>query len=95
MTWSISKAALRDVDEIEAWTAQKWDAEQAYIYVAAIFDAVGRLSHSSFRWSVESVRPGLFRTKAGSHLVFYRISEQDEIHVVRVLHEAMDIASHL
>jgi toxin ParE1/3/4 len=95
MTWFISEAALRDVDEIEAWTAQKWDDEQAYLYIAAIFDAVARLSHSSFRWSVESVRPGLFRAKAGSHLIFYRITELDEVHVVRVLHEVMDIPSHL
>lgn len=95
MAWSISEAALRDVEEIEAWTAQRWDTQQAYIYIAAIFDAVARLSFSSFRWSVDTVRPGLFRTRVGSHLIFYRVGDQDEVHVVRMLHEAMDISSHL
>ena len=39
------------------------------------------------------IRKGYWRTKVNSHFIFYKIKK--EIEIIRILHEMMDIESHL
>ena len=83
----ISQQALRDLAEIEAFTAQNWGFDQATEYVDAIFsamDALGRhpelgtlsaRAHANSRYFV--VR---------SHLIVYA-SDLNELLILRVLHQ--------
>ncbi|MCQ2148706.1 MAG: type II toxin-antitoxin system RelE/ParE family toxin, partial [Bacteroidales bacterium] len=39
------------------------------------------------------IHPGLYRRSCHTHLIFYRLVENGDIEIVRILHERMDIAS--
>ncbi|MFM7911221.1 MAG: type II toxin-antitoxin system RelE/ParE family toxin [Bacteroidota bacterium] len=43
----------------------------------------------------ENVHRELFSYKVGEHLIFFRIINQTEIEVIRLLHNRMDLKSHL
>lgn len=44
----------------------------------------------------DNVRKGYFRSRVKSHFIFYKInSEENEIEIIRILHQQMDIDSHL
>ena len=83
----ISRKAHADLREIARYTVERWGAEQAEVYIAALkmsFQIVvqaprmGRLC--------DAVSSGLRRHEQGKHVVFYR-TVPGGIHVVRVLHQ--------
>jgi len=43
----------------------------------------------------DEIRPGYRKLAAGSHMLFYRVSVEGVIDVVRVLHQRMDVDRHL
>ncbi|WP_431283218.1 hypothetical protein ACQW02_28100 [Humitalea sp. 24SJ18S-53] len=43
----------------------------------------------------DDVRPGYYRTLAGSHILFFRHPDAGTLDGNRILHQRMDIASHL
>jgi toxin ParE1/3/4 len=43
----------------------------------------------------DEIRSGYRKLAAGSHTLFYRVTAEDVIEVVRVLHQRMDVDRHL
>jgi toxin ParE1/3/4 len=91
----LTPLARADLDGIWDYTVSNWGVGQAERYVRVI-DAVcrdlaaGRVAGRR----ADVVRPGLLRCAAGSHVVFYRLSEGG-IDVIRILHRRMDVERHL
>jgi toxin ParE1/3/4 len=86
--------AQADLEEIWSYTASRWSPEQAESYHAAIVAAFEGLAAGSKQGHPSDVREGYFKYAVGSHLVFYRRSEAG-IHIVRILHQRMDVTRHL
>jgi toxin ParE1/3/4 len=94
--YSISKKALLDLEEIWLYTLEKWSIEQADRYYNLIIDEINNLCKSTNAGkSVEHIRKGYRASKVKSHLIFYRISDEELIEVIRILHEQMDIEDRL
>jgi len=97
MNYKISKEASYDLEKIWLYTFENWSIEQADRYLNLIFDEIEYLclkpnSGKDFGY----VRKGYLRTKVKSHLIFYRINtKQNELEIIRILHQMMDIESHL
>jgi len=97
MKYKISNAAKLDLEDIWLFTLKNWSVDQADRYLNLILDEVEYLSikpNSGFDFS--NVRKGYFRSKVKFHFIFYKVNEnQNEIEIIRVLHEMMDIENQL
>lgn len=89
--WRLLPRARADIDDIWDYTAREYGAEQAEAYLRAIEDAINARERAQ---SCDHIRPGYWRIKAGSHVIFFR-REGGEVIVVRILHERMDFAGRL
>lgn len=97
MIHKISKEAESDLEKIWLYTFENWSIEQAERYLSLIFDEIDYLClkpNSGFDFG--NVRKGYWRSKVKSHFIFYKINvKQNGLEIIRVLHEVMDIESHL
>jgi toxin ParE1/3/4 len=80
---------LSDLDDITAYSIQTWDERQANRYLAMLHGHCQRVADTpALGRRCEHIRPGLWRSEAGSHVLFFR-REPDGILVCRILHERM------
>jgi toxin ParE1/3/4 len=94
--YSISEKALEDINAIWNYTAEKWSTEQANRYYNLILDEIEFIA-ANFETAKDygSIRKDYRYSKVKSHLVFFKKTKNNEIEVVRVLHESMDIKNRL
>ena len=95
MNYILTKEAESDLEKIWLYTFENWSSEQADRYLNFLLDEFDYLclkpdSGNDFG----KIRKGYWRSKVNSHFVFYKI-KKDQIEIIRVLHEMMDIESHL
>jgi toxin ParE1/3/4 len=97
MNFTIRKEAEKDLENIWLYTFENWSIEQADKYLNLIFDEIDYLClkpNSGLDYG--NLRNGYWRSKVNSHFVFYKINEkQNEIEIIRILHEMMDTENHL
>jgi toxin ParE1/3/4 len=95
-TYVISKKAVSDIEKIWLYTLKKWSLGQANRYYNLIFDEIDYICKNvDAGRSIEHIRKGYRVTKVKSHLIFYKLSTENVIEVIRVLHERMDIENRL
>jgi toxin ParE1/3/4 len=97
MNYKISNEASNDLKEIWNYTTQNWSKQQADYYINLILDEIEHLAFAPYPGQDYSfLRIGYFRSKVKSHFIFYKINSDDEsVEVIRILHQQMDIKSHL
>jgi toxin ParE1/3/4 len=92
----LSPAAQSDLEHIWDYTRQRWDADQAEEYLRELQRAIERAAaNPRVGRSCDEIRPGYLKLVAGSHMLFYRVTADGAIDVVRVLHQRMDVDHHL
>lgn len=92
-----SNKAVEDLSSIWEYTFTKWSENQADEYYTMLISACYCLLYPSVisNRSYEEISEGLLGVKAGHHLIFYNILENDDVMIIRILHEKMDIKQHL
>lgn len=97
MGYKISKKAAEDIENIWLYTFENWSLEQADRYLDLIFDEIEYLAaNPNGGKDFSHVRKNYRRSSVKSHIVFYRhLESQDDIEVIRVLHQRMDIENRL
>lgn len=89
------RRAREDVLEIGAFTAERWGEAQAERYIVGLFLGFQTLvERPELRRAFLKIPPYL-RALVGKHAVFYRVSSDGEVSIVRVLHAAMLPELHL
>jgi len=92
----LSPAAQADLSEIWDYTARNWGTAQADRYILDIRDACAALAEGRrLGRAINDIRPGYRKLTVRSHFLFYRITDAGMIDVVRILHQRMDVATHL
>jgi toxin ParE1/3/4 len=92
----LSPAAQTDLEQIWDYSVRTWGEEQAERYVLGIRDACQALADGRKQGrSIDDIRPGYRKLAVASHFLFYRITDDGPIDVVRILHQRMDAPSHL
>ncbi len=87
-TYLISNKALKDLETIWLYTADKWSVDQADRYYNLIIDEINYICKNVNAGKViEYIRKGYRASKVKLHLIFYRISAKDIVEVIRILHE--------
>lgn len=93
--YRLSRLAIKDLADIADYTIETFGVEQARAYrdgLEACFEALA--DNPNLGRSAERLAPMLRRFTHQSHEVFYRAMNQ-EILIVRVLHERMDFGLYL
>lgn len=94
--YSISEKAINDINTIWIYTAENWSVEQANRYYNLIFDEIEFIAiHFEAIKDFGHVRKGYRYSKVKSHLIFCRKTKNNEIEVIRVLHEKMDVKNRI
>jgi toxin ParE1/3/4 len=91
----ITAPAFSDIEDIAAYTFEKWGAQQADIHVSRIDRTIQAIADSPTlgreRIGVPTAIKG---RKSGAHVVFYRVQDTT-IYIMRILHESMDHGRHI
>ena len=97
MRYKISVKASEDIENIWLYTFENWSLEQADRYINLIFDEIERLANNSNSGkNFNHIRKNYRCSKVKSHLIFYRfIDKQNDIEIIRILHQRMDIENRL
>jgi len=97
MKYKISLEASRDIEKIWLYTFEKWSLEQADRYFNLIMNEIEYLAKNPKSGKDYSeVRKGYFRSQIKAHFIFYKINKKNnEIEIIRILHQRMDINSRL
>ena len=91
----LNPKASADLDGIFVYSAKRWSADQANRYILEIDGAMQRLARSpELGRRVDEIRLGYYRYPVRSHLIFYRRVDAG-IEIMRVLHQRMDVDTHL
>jgi toxin ParE1/3/4 len=92
----LSPAAQADLEQIWDYTHDQWRIEQAEAYLRELQGAIERAAaNPQIGRACDEVGAGYRKLAAGSHTLFYRVSAEGVIDVVRVLHQRMDVDRHL
>ena len=93
--YHLTKKAVQDLDSIWDYTLKMWSEKKADEYYSALVETFAAIAKSPCHLDKEyvEIHTGLYRRSCHEHLVFYRLVENDDIEIVRILHERMDIAS--
>lgn len=92
---TFSNLAVRDLDEIWDFTADRWDVDQADYYLLHLDSVCQSIAQGkAVARSAEDIHPGNRKVAAGSHVVFFK-EDEFEVEIIRILHGRMDLSSHL
>lgn len=92
----LSPAAQSDLEQIWDYTHDQWGIDQAEEYLRELQRAIDRAAaNPRIGRACDEIRPGYRKLAAGSHTLFYRVTADGVIDVVRLLHQRMDIDRHL
>lgn len=90
--FKLSAAADADMRNIAAHTLRQWGQPQRDAYIRELFEAFGRLAETPpIATRVDAIREGYKKFPQGSHVIFFRESENHGIEIIRVLHKRMDV----
>ena len=88
----ISNQAYSDLEAIWIYTADKWSTTQADRYYSLLIDEIQFLRSNGYSGkSADYIRPGYRASFVKSHIIFYRIADDQKLEVIRVLHQSVDI----
>jgi toxin ParE1/3/4 len=94
--YRLSSKAAADLSGIWDYTARQWNPDQADRYIRAIRDACEALANGRQQGQDAShVRTGYRKQVAGMHMLYFRATRDEDIEIVRILHQRMDVARHL
>lgn len=90
------KAAIDDLNNIYNYTFEKWSENQADKYYATLKFACNEIAENPvLGQEYTGISHNLLGLKSGKHIIFYHLISDDEIEVIRILHERMDLKNRL
>ena len=88
--------AIDDLTEIWYYTAQTWSENQADKYYGMIKTACLEIAKESIIGkNYTKINSKLLGYRIGKHIIFYHLILNNEIEVIRILHERMDLKTKL
>lgn len=89
----LRQEAINDLTDIWEYTFQNWSENQADRYYETIKLACKDVSQNpTLGKEYLGITENLLGFKINKHIIFYRlVSNNDEVEVIRILHERMDL----
>lgn len=91
-SYRISKKAIEDLEKIWNYTFEKWSLEQADRHYELIISEIEFISNNFMTGkSMDYIKSGYRASIIKSHLVFYRMADDNVVEIIRILHQRVDI----
>ena len=92
----LRQEAINDLSDIWYYTLHKWSERQADKYYNDIKIACKEIGENpSVGKNYRDISEQLLGFKSGKHILFYSKISEDEIEVIRILHESMDLKNRI
>ena len=96
MRYIISTKATEDLEKIWQYTYFRWSEKQADKYYNLIIEKIEFIAqNATVGRTMDDIKEGYRQYPVESHIIFYRISENNIVIVIRILHQNMDIPNRL
>ncbi len=93
--YRLSSSAERDLTHIAEFSIDQFGIKQAGHYRDGLETCLRNLAQTpGIGRNADELAPGLRRYQHRSHVIFYKPTAKG-VHIVRVLHDSMDVARHL
>ncbi len=92
----LRQKAIDDLNDIWDYTFEQWSEKQADKYYTTIklaCNGIGKNPDVGREYVV--ISKNLLGLKSGKHIIFYQLISNNEIEVIRILHERMDLKNRL
>jgi toxin ParE1/3/4 len=94
--YRISNKAIEDLEGIWVYTYKNWSVQQADRYYKLIIDEIEFVAKNFYSGkSMEHIKEGYRASLVKSHMIFYKIVNEEHIEIIRILHQMMDVESNL
>lgn len=92
----LRQEAIDDLSDIWHYTLHEWSENQADKYYEKIKFACKEIGkNQNIGKLYTEISKYLFGLKTGKHIIFYHLISEDEIEVIRILHESMDLKNRI
>jgi toxin ParE1/3/4 len=92
----LRQEAIDDLNAIWDYTFEQWSEKQADKYYSTLRFACNEIGENpDIGKEYTGIRRDLLGLKSGKHIIFYHLVSEDEIEVIRILHERMDLKNRL
>lgn len=90
----LTRRAKADLKSIAKFTEKRWGREQRYIYIKQFDDTFHVLSDTpGIGNNCNYIKENYQKFPQGSHIIFYHVTSQKSIQIIRILHKSMDVLS--
>ncbi len=92
----LRQEAIDDLNDIWTYTFEEWSEKQADKYYATLEFACMQIGKNpELGKEYDGISSNLLGLRTGKHIIFYQIMAEDEIEVIRILHERMDLKNRM
>lgn len=93
-SFALTSKAKADLWAIAIFTEERWGKEQRNLYIKQFDEAFHLLAKAPLAGkSCNHIRNGYSKFPQGSHVIFYKVINEEQIEIVRILHKNMDVDS--
>lgn len=92
----LRQKAIDDLNDIWDYTFEQWSENQADKYYGTLKSVCKEIgTNPDLGKEYAGIERNLLGFKSGKHIIFYHVISEDEIEVIRILHERMDLKNRL
>lgn len=92
----LRQKAIDDLNNIWDYTFEKWSEKQADKYYATLKSACKEIGENpDLGREYTGIKRSLLGFESGKHIIFYHMISEEEIEVIRILHQRMDLKNRL
>ena len=92
----LKQEAIADLNNIWKYTFEKWSENQADKYYAMLKLACAEIGKNpQIGKQYDKINKNLLGLHSGRHIIFYQFIDQQEIEIIRILHERMDLRNRI
>lgn len=92
----LRQEAIDDLNDIWFYTFEEWSEKQADKYYSTLEFACRQIGKNpELGKKYEEINSNLLGLRIGKHIIFYQIITDQEIEIIRILHERMDLKNRL
>lgn len=92
----LRQKAIDDLRNIWFTTFLNWSENQANKYYEILEFSCKKIGEKpEIGKEYKEIEPNLLGLKSGKHIIFYQIISNEEIEIIRILHERMDLKNRL
>ncbi len=91
--YHLTNKAVEDLSNIWEYTVDTWSERQADDYYNMLIASFQKITENPrlFGLKYEEIAEGLHGYRANKHIIFYRILADEDILIIRILHQRMDL----